>query len=192
MTAFVPMTDLDHLGDRWGRLLALGIVTIALGVAALVFAPLATFGTVFVLGWLITISGVVEGIHAFHVGRWNGVFLHVAGGVLGVLLGLLIVTHPVSGALVLTMLLAAYLTVIGLYRTITALYLRHRSWGWAVLDGVVTFVLGLLLWTAWPLSALWFLGFAVGIALLLRGWTFVMFAVAVRAIGRGAGTQKRS
>ncbi len=186
MTAFVLMADLDHLGDRWGRLLALGIVTIALGVAALIFAPFATLGTVFVLGWLITISGVVEAIHALHVRRWSGVFLHLAGGVLGVLLGLLIVTHPTSGALVLTMLLAAYLAVIGLYRAITALYLRHPSWGWAVLDGIVTLVLGLLLWTAWPLSALWFLGFAVGIALLLRGWTVVMFAVAVRAIGRSA------
>ncbi len=181
MTAIVPMADLDHLRDRWGLLLVLGIVMIALGIAALILAPFATLGTVFVLGWLITISGIVEAIQAFHVRRWSGVFLHVAGGVLGVLLGLLIVTHPASGALLLTMLLAAYLAVIGLFRAIAALYLRHRSWGWAVLDGIATLILGLLLWMAWPLSAFWFLGFAVGIALLLRGWTIVMFAVTVRA-----------
>lgn len=186
MTAFVFMTDLDHLRDRQGWLLVLGVLMIALGIAALIFAPFATLGTVYVLGWLITISGIVEAIHAFHVSRWGGVFLHIAGGVLGVLLGLLIVTHPASGALALTMLLAAYLMVIGLFRTITAFHLRHRSWGWAALDGIVTLVLGLLLWTAWPLSALWFLGFAVGIALLLRGWTIVMFATAVRAISRSA------
>ncbi len=181
MTSFVLAADLHHLRDRWGRLLALGIVMIVLGVVALIWAPLATLGTVFVLGWLIAISGLVEAIHAFHVRRWSGVFLHIAGGVLGVLLGLLIATHPASGALLLTMLLAAYLAVIGLFRAITALCLRHRSWGWAVLDGIVTLVLGLLLWTAWPLSGLWFLGFAVGIALLLRGVTIVMFAAAVRS-----------
>jgi uncharacterized membrane protein HdeD (DUF308 family) len=183
---FVPMTELDYLGHQWGRLLALGILSIALGIAALILAPFATLGTVFVFGWLITINGVVEAIHVLHVRRWSGVFMHLAGGVLGVLLGLLIVTHPTSGSLVLTMLLAAYLTAVGLYRAITALYLRHRSWGWAVLDGIVTLVLGLLLWASWPLSALWFLGFAVGIALLLRGWSVVMFAVAVRPIDRTA------
>lgn len=184
MTTFAFMTDLDHLRDRRGWLLALGVLMIAVGMAALIFAPFATLGTVYVLGWLITVSGIVEAIHAFHVKRWSGVFLHVAGGVLGVLLGLLIVTHPASGAFALTMLFAAYLTVIGLFRAITAFHLRHRSWGWAALDGVVTLALGLLLWAAWPASALWFLGFAVGIALLLRGWTIVMFAAAVRAVDR--------
>ncbi len=186
MTTDASMPDLDHLRDRWGWLVALGALMIALGIVALILAPFATLGTVYVLGWLITISGIVEAVHAFHVSRWSGVFLHIAGGVLGVLLGLLIVTHPASGALLLTMLLAAYLMVIGLFRAIAALYLRHRSWGWAVLDGIVTLVLGLLLWAAWPLSALWFLGFAVGIALLLRGWTIVMFAAAVRAVGHSA------
>ncbi len=186
MTAFVLMADLDHLRHRWGWLLVLGIVMIVLGIAALILAPLATLGTVFILGWLITISGVVEAIHAFHVRRWSGVFLHIAGGVLGVLLGLLIVTHPASGALLLTMLLAAYLAIIGLFRVITALYLRHRSWGWTVLDGLVTLVLGLLLWAMWPLAGLWFLGLAVGISLLLRGVTIVVFATTVRAVGRSA------
>jgi uncharacterized membrane protein HdeD (DUF308 family) len=42
-------------------------------------------------------------------------------------------------------------------------------------------VLGLLLWAEWPVSAIWFLGFALGVALILRGWTMVMFALAVRA-----------
>lgn len=182
--ATVLVSDLDHLRDRWGWLLVLGIVLIALGVIALIFTPEVTLATVFVLGWLITVSGVVEGVYAFQVRRWGGMFLYLAGGVLGVLLGLLIVTHPVSGALVLTMLIAAYLTVIGLFRTIAAIHMRYRLWGWAVFDGIVTLILGLLLWAAWPSSALWFLGFAVGIALLLRGWSTVMFAIAVRAVVR--------
>ena len=54
--------------------------------------------------------------------------------------------------------------------------------GWAVLDGIVTLVLGLLLWAGLPWSGLWFLGFALGIALLLRGWSAVIFAFAVRHI----------
>lgn len=183
---YALISDLDPLRHRWGGLLALGIALMVLGIIALAFIPATTIGVVVVLGWLIIVSGIVEGIYTFHVRRWSGVFLHLAGSVLGVLLGLLIITHPASGALALTMLLAAYLTVIGLFRAITAIQLRYRLWRWTVLDGIVTLVLGLLLWAAWPSSGLWFPGFAVGIALLLRGWTTAVFAIALRAVGRGA------
>jgi len=74
-------------------------------------------------------------------------------------------------------LLAAYLTVIGLFRTIAAAHLRCTRWGWAIFDGLVTLVLGLLLWTAWPVTALWFLGFAVGLALLPRRWATMLLAI---------------
>jgi uncharacterized membrane protein HdeD (DUF308 family) len=94
------------------------------------------------------------------------------------------VTHPVAGALAWTLLFAAYFTVIGIFRTIAAIQLKYQSWGWAVFDGIVTLVLGLLLWAEWPASAIWFLGFALGITLILRGWAMVMFALAVRALTR--------
>jgi len=48
----------------------------------------------------------------------------------------------------------------------------------------ITLVLGLLIWADMPWSGLWFLGSALGIALLLRSWSSVMFALAVRGIAR--------
>ncbi len=179
MATSIFVGDLESLRDHRGWMMALGIALVVLGIVALIFAPAATVGTVLALGWLITMGGVVESISAFRLRRWGGMFLHLAGGVVGILLGLLIVTHPGAGALALTMLLAAYLTVIGLFRTITAIQLRYTRWGWAVLDGLVTLVLGLLLWAAWPVTALWFVGFAVGIALLLRGWATILLAMAI-------------
>lgn len=114
----------------------------------------------------------------------GGVLLHVAGGALGIFIRLLVATHPVAGALAWTLLFASFFTVIGLFRIIAAVWLRYRTWRWAVFDGAVTLVLGLLIWADMPWSGLWFLGFALGIALLLRGWSSVMFAVAVRGIAR--------
>jgi len=73
----------------------------------------------------------------------GGVLLHVLGAVLGILVGLIVVTHPVAGALAWTLLFAAYFTVIGIFRTIAAIQLKYQSWGWAVFDGIVTLVLGL-------------------------------------------------
>jgi uncharacterized membrane protein HdeD (DUF308 family) len=129
-------------------------------------------------------SGIVEGVHAFQARGWGGVLLHVTGAALGIFIGLLVVTHPVAGALAWTLLFASFFTVIGLFRIVAAVRLRYRSWGWAVFDGIVTLVLGLLIWAGMPWSGLSFLGFALGITLLLRGWSSVMFAFAVHGIAR--------
>jgi uncharacterized membrane protein HdeD (DUF308 family) len=153
-----------------------------LGTIALVITPAATLGTVLVLGWLLAISGVFEIIHAFRVRRWGGFFLHLLGGLLGIFVGLLIVTHPVAGALGYTLLLASFFTVIGIFRLVTALTLKFPHWKWAAFDGVITLVLGIVVWAEWPWSGFWFLGLAVGISLILRGWSYVMFALAIHNV----------
>jgi uncharacterized membrane protein HdeD (DUF308 family) len=163
-------------------LLALGISMVFLGTIALFITPAATLGTVLVLGWLLVVSGIVEAIQAFRVRRWGGIFLHLIGGVLGILVGLLVVTHPVAGALAWTLLFASFFTVIGVFRLVAAIRLKFPNWGWAAFDGAITLLLGVLLWIDWPGSGIWFLGFAVGISLLLRGWSYVMFAIAVRTL----------
>jgi uncharacterized membrane protein HdeD (DUF308 family) len=182
MTTSALVLEFNALRHKWGWLLVLGLSMVILGTVALIIAPAATLGTVLVLGWLLVVSGVVEAIQAFRVRKWTGIFLHLIGGVLGILVGLLIVTHPVAGALVWTLLFASFFTAIGLFRLVAAIRLKFPNWGWAAFDGAVTVVLGTLLWIDWPGSGLWFLGFAVGVSLLLRGWSYVMFAIAVRSV----------
>lgn len=182
MTTDALLFDIESLRHRWGWLLVLGIIMVFLGTIALFITPAATIGTVLVLGWLLVVSGIVEAIQSFRVRRWGGIFLHLIGGVLGVLVGLLVVTHPVAGALAWTLLFASFFTVIGLFRLVAAIRLKFPNWGWAAFDGGVTLLLGLLLWADWPGSGLWFLGLAVGISLILRGWSYIMFAVAVRTL----------
>ncbi len=171
--------DGENLQRRWGWLLALGILMIVLGTIAFIVMPAATLGTVLVLGWLLVVSGVFEIAHAFRVHGWGNRVLHLIGGILGILIGLLVVTHPLVGALAWTLLFAAFFTVVGIFRIAAAASLKFPNWGWAVFDGIVTLALGILLWAAWPTSALWFLGLAVGVSLVLRGWSYVMFALAV-------------
>ena len=192
MTTNALLLESDGFRHKWGWLLVLGISMVILGTIALFIAPAATIGTVLVLGWLLVVSGIVEAIHAFGVRNWGGIFLHLIGGVLGVLVGLLVVTHPVAGALAWTLLFASFFTVIGLFRLVTAIRLKFPNWGWAAFDGAVTLLLGVMLWIDWPGSGLWFLGFAVGVSLLLRGWSYVMFAIAVRTLPVPVATIRRA
>ena len=180
MATDVLLYEFEILRPRWGWLLFVGILMVILGTIALFIMPAATIGTALVLGWLLVISGVIEMVHAFRVRRWGGLFLHLIGGVLGILVGLLVVTHPVAGAVAWTLLFASFFTVIGVFRLIAAISLKFPNWGWAVFDGIVTLGLGILLWADWPSSGVWFLGLAVGVSLILRGWSYVMFALAIR------------
>ena len=179
MASALLFSEIDELRQKWVWLLALGIGLVVIGAIALFIMPAATIGTVLVLGWLMVISGIIEAVHAFKVRGWGGVFLHLIGGVLGILVGLLIVTHPVAGALAWTLLFASFFTVIGTFRIVTAIKLKFPHWKWAVFDGVVSLLLGLVLWANWPWSGLWYLGLAVGVSLILRGWSYVIFALAI-------------
>jgi len=182
MTTDALLFEGRNVRHKWGWLLALGIIMVVLGTIALFITPAATLGTVLVLGWLLVVSGIMEIIQTFRVRQWGGIFLHLVGGVLGILVGLLVVTHPVAGALAWTLLFASFFTVIGIFRLVAAIRLKFPNWGWAAFDGAITLLLGFLLWAEWPWSGLWFLGFAVGVSLLLRGWSYIMFAIAVRTL----------
>jgi|HubBroStandDraft_3_1064219.scaffolds.fasta_scaffold308533_1 uncharacterized membrane protein HdeD (DUF308 family) len=142
MSASPLLIEFDNLRHKWGWLLTLGIVMVILGTIAFFITPAATIGTVIVLGWLLVISGIVELIQTFRMRAWGGIFLHLIGGILGILIGLLVVTHPVAGALAWTLLFASFFTVIGAFRIVAALRLKFPNWGWALFDGLVTLGLG--------------------------------------------------
>ena len=167
---------------RWGCFLALGVMLLGSGVSALAFMPVDAFGSVFVLGWLMVGAGAFEALYASCVRGWGGTPIYILGAALGIPAGLLAVIHPVGGVMVWTLWLAAYFTGLGIFRVMAAVQLRHHSRGWPMVDAVVTLVLGLVLWAVWPDSAIWFLGFAFGTFVILRGCAMVMFAFAVRGL----------
>lgn len=177
-----PQLHETELRHSWGWFLALGIITVILGVIALVVIPIATMAGVLFLGWILVLAGVIEAIQAFRVRGWRGVSLHMIAGIMGILIGLIVVSHPVAGALAWTLLFASFFTVIGAFRVITALRLKFRHSGWTVLDGLISLALGVLLALEWPWSGFWFIGLALGITMLLRGWSYVMLSLAVRSL----------
>lgn len=126
--------------------LLLGISLIVVGVIAFIVAPAATLATVMVFGWIVIVSGILEIFHSFFMRTWTGVFLHLIGGLLGIFIGFLVVTHPVAVALAWTLLFAAFFTVFGILRIVGAVLLKFPTWPWALVDGIIGTVLGFLLW----------------------------------------------
>jgi uncharacterized membrane protein HdeD (DUF308 family) len=174
--------ELRELKQNWFWFLLLGVVMILGGCLAIAAPYVATLTFVKVLGVVLLVSGVVELVSSFWTQCWRGFLLHVLAGILYVVLGLLFLARPLAGAEVLTLLLAGMFLVGGGFRIAGAVMMRFHNWGWVLLNGVITFVLGLLIWAQWPLSGLWVLGLFIGIDLLFLGLSWVMMALTVRGV----------
>jgi uncharacterized membrane protein HdeD (DUF308 family) len=182
----LPGSELEELRHKWGWFLALGIALIVVGIGALVYSVIASVVTILVFGILLLIGSGLQLANAVWARRWGGFFLHVLVAVLYFVTGMLMLEKPIQGAIVLTLVVAAFLLVGGLFRIIVSLTERFAHWGWALLSGVISFILGLAIWRQWPLDGLWIIGLFVGIEMIFSGWTWVMLGLAVRSFARPA------
>jgi uncharacterized membrane protein HdeD (DUF308 family) len=163
-----------------GWFMALGILLIIAGTLAIVYDVAATLLSVLFFGWLLIIMGGIEAIQSFWQPKWGGFFLHLMVGILGVAVGFHLVSSPAAGALVLTLVMAIYFMVIGVFRVVTAIAMRFPNWGWILFSGLVTFVLGVMIKSQWPGSGLFIIGLFIGIDMIFSGWSYVMLAMAAK------------
>ena len=174
--------ELHELRRNWGWFLALGIALIVLGVCAIGSAFVATLATVMTFGVLALFGGGVEIVSAFSARRWSGFFLHLLAGVLYIIIGFLMVTRPLAAAAGLTLMLAALFFVGGIFRIVAALSHRFHGWGWVLFNGIITLILGVMIWQDWPEPAFWVIGMFLGIDLVFAGVSWVMLGLSVRNI----------
>ncbi|HMF93406.1 MAG TPA: HdeD family acid-resistance protein [Vicinamibacterales bacterium] len=156
-----------------------GISLMILGTAAVIYDVTATTVSVALIGWLLMTAGVMQVVNAFYVRSWSGFFLFLLDGIIRATVGALIVLYPDAGAQSITLLLSFYFFVAGLFKTIASISLLFPGWGWSVASGLIAVALGVMLAMQWPASATWFIGFAVGIDLILDGWALLRFAGAL-------------
>jgi uncharacterized membrane protein HdeD (DUF308 family) len=166
-----------------GWLLTCGIISIVAGMAAIAYSVIATLVSVIFLAWLLIFAGVLEGAYAIRHRERGHLVLYLLEALLAIVVGALLMQSPVRGAIVLTMLLATYFVVSGIFRIVGALALRLPHWGWLLVSGIINLGLGIIVWGGWPVTGLWVLGLFIGINLLFNGWARVMLAVALKSHG---------
>jgi len=187
----VPTTGhacgLETLKASSGWFVALGVVLIVVGTLAVGSSFVATLATVFAFGSLLLVGAAAQIVGAFFSRKWSGFFLELLAGILYLIVGLLMLAHPAAVAAGLTLMLAVFFLVGGITRVVVALAERFDGWPWLLTSGVITALLGLLIWTQWPLSGLWVIGLFVGIELIFCGWSWVMLGLAARGVAKQVG-----
>ena len=161
--------EINTLRTNWGWSLALGILVTITGAAAMIHSVAATFVSLTALAWLMILAGIALAVHGIRTRKWSGFLLDLLGAAMIITAAIVLLRNPVSGVLAVTMMLAAYFIVSGIGETFGGFAGRYRSTGWALFDGVISLILGGILLASWPVSGLWFLGFAVGIKLFFLG-----------------------
>jgi uncharacterized membrane protein HdeD (DUF308 family) len=151
-----------------------GIVTIIIGIMAIA-APLITgLSVVFLVGLLVLAGGIVRMIWAIRADSLDKGIIGFVIGILTLLGGAILVTDPLVASGILTILLAAYFLVDGLFEVVAAFRVRPASgWGWLLVCGAVSILLALLIWQQFPLSGAWAIGVLLGIKLLLVGMVMI-------------------
>ena len=152
------------------------------GAAAVMYDVTATVASVIAFGWLLMLAGITQIVHAFQVRSWSGFFLYLLDGIIRAVVGSMLVVYPNAGAEAMTLLLSLYFIVAGTFRAFASTMLMFPSWGWSVASGLISVALGVILAAHWPGSSTWFIGFAVGVDLMLYGWALLMFAAAVKKL----------
>jgi uncharacterized membrane protein HdeD (DUF308 family) len=183
--AMLPTTaqELEVLHKHWRWFLALGIAMAVLGTLAIGSACIATVtvAVTWLFGFMLLAGGIAEIVTSFSAGRWSGTLVHLLVGVLYAVVGLMIIEQPAERAIQITLIIAFFLIVSGIIRIVSALVERFSGWGWVLLNGGVTLLLGMLIIKQWPLSGLWVIGLFVGIDLIFNGWAWIMLALGSRS-----------
>lgn len=165
-----------------GWLMFMGIVMIILGAVGLSMEISLTVVSVLYFGFLVVFGGVVMLIDAFRAGAWRSKLWHVLIALVYIAAGGVMITNPAASAVWITLFLASFFVAVGVLRVVIGFQSRGRveSWGWIVFAGVISMLLGLVIFAKWPVSGLWVIGMFVAIELILQGISMISIARAVR------------
>ena len=166
-----------------GWSIALAVLMIIAGIIAMLEPGLAGVVITYVIGWTAIFNGFAQIVFAFRThGGWH-VGLEVILGVIYIIAGVFILIHPLGGLLALTLFLASFLLVYGVFALVLAFQMRpRRAWGWVLFDGIITILLGILIWAHWPINSEWVVGTLFGISIFISGITRLMVSLAVRGV----------
>jgi uncharacterized membrane protein HdeD (DUF308 family) len=166
-----------------GWSIALGVLMIIAGIIAM-FSPWeAGLVITIVVGWSAIFNGVAQIIFGLRThGGWH-VLLEVLLGIIYIIAGVYLLMHPIGGLLALTLILASFLLIYGVFALVLAFQIKPRGgWGWVLFDGIITILLGILIWAHWPFNSDWVVGTLFGISIFMSGVTRLMMSLALRKI----------
>jgi len=178
---------LNSMKKASGASIALGVLMIVAGLIAMVEPGVSGLFIALIVGWSAIFNGFAQILYAFRTHGGMHVALEIILGIIYIVAGVYLIMHPVGSLLALTLLLACFLLVYGIFALVLAFRMRpHNGWGWVLFDGIITILLGALIWKHWPINSEWVVGTLFGISIFISGVTRLMVSLAIRNVASSA------
>ena len=159
----------DAKSSKW-----VGILLLIAGFLALVAPFGAGISITVMVGVLMLLSGGAQLFLVFKAGSFGEGMLLALFAILTIVAGGYMVSQPIAALATLTLFIAAYFVASGVVQIVGAFGAKPESgWGWLLFGGVVSLILGVMIWRQFPLSGVWALGTLVGIQFLMSGWMLI-------------------
>jgi len=160
-----------------------GVALMIFGAIAIATPAVMGAAVVMVIGAILLISGGVQLVHGLREESWASKFLGIILGVITAICGLAVLAHPLFGLTILTLVLAIFFVVEGIWKLIVSFSFRPAP-GWLAMlfSGILGFLLGFLIWKQWPLSGMWAVGILIGVDLLVTGCSMLALAMTIKRV----------
>jgi uncharacterized membrane protein HdeD (DUF308 family) len=178
---------LDGIRKNAGLAIAVGVLMSIVGILAIGSPFVVGLSVSVFAGFMLLIAGIGQLVLAFKAGSFGRGLLSAIVGIVTAVVGLLMISRPGVGLASLTLFLAAYFLVAGIFEAVGAFQMRPaKGWGWTLFSGILSLLLGLIIWGQFPISGAWAIGMLVGIRLLFSGVALIMLGTGTHEILKGA------
>lgn len=178
---------IENLKKNSGTATWMGVVLLVAGFLSLGAPLLAGISIVLAMGVMLLAGGISQVFFAFKAGSFGKGLLIMVMGLITVGVGGYMVTSPGIALASLTLFLAAWFLVVGVSEMIWSFQLRPISgWGLTLFSGIVSLLLGIMIWRQFPMSGAWAIGVLVGIKLIISGWWLIFLGRGVKRIAAEA------
>ena len=171
----------NDLSKSRGWLIIGGVLSILVGFSAMGSPLLFSLVIARFLGLFLLVSGIISLVLAI-TGKHKGHrVMEALSGLIRIAAGIMLRNCLPSSVAVITLIFAIFLVAEGVSMAVTAFNMRGTpGWGWMLFSGLVSIVLGMMVFNRWPSGTTAILGLLFGINLLLNGTSLLALGFSAR------------
>ncbi len=171
----------QEFGHYWWLPVLIGVLSIVAGVIVLAKPSNSLATLAVIIGIFVLLDGIVELVASFSRSTVNRGLVALLG-VLDVIVGILLIRHPIQGVTVIALFIGIWLVVVGVLRFVVAFEMEgHRTWRFVL--AAIEVIAGIVI-VSDPHIGFATLALLVGLAFIINGFGLLLVGIAVRAAGK--------
>ncbi len=157
-----------------------GAVLLFMGLLAMGAPLIAGLSLAMIIGIMLVLAGFGQLVFSI---KTDSSFFSIIIALLTLLIGAYMLANLKAALGSLTIFLAIYLFVSGIFEIMMSLQIRPiKGWGWALFSGIISALLGFMIWNQYPLSGAWAIGIIIGVRLFFSGWMLLMLGLTAKTL----------